>query len=224
MPAVLVTRGRQRSSKLAALSSGVPEMRRARFSREDLERHQGRQLLDLVGPGMRLLWVTISPGLWSVAVGAPFAHPANRFWPALHAGRVVDRPIRVSGGMREADRRYIAGLGMGFASLVPQAVADPAALTAADLRAGRKRLVGLVEQYRPRVVAVCGILGYQLACSRRDAVTPGKQNEPLAGADVWVVPNPSVANDVNILELAAAYRAAAIAAGITEPGRRPAGR
>lgn len=192
------------------------------MSRADLGRHRGRELPDLVSPGVRLLWVAISPGMWSAAVQAPFAHPANRFWPALHAGRVVDRAIRVSGGMSARDRDYITGLGMGFTSFVPEAAADPRALTAEELRARRKRLVGLIQTYQPTVVAVCGFLGYQLASGRRAAVTSGRQKEPLGAAEAWVVPNPSVANDVSIVQLGCAYRAAAIAAGIVDPGRRSA--
>lgn len=175
---------------------------------------------DLVEPGLRLLWVVVCPGLWSVAVQAHFAHPANRFWPALFSGRVIDRPIRVSAGMAEQDRRYFTGLGMGIASLVPRAV-DGGELEPAELRAGRKRLAELVKVHEPQVVAICGFTAYQLARGRRDAVVPGRQEELIGGAEVWAVPNPSVANPhVSILELGAAYRAVAVAAGIVHRNRR----
>lgn len=197
------------------------EMPPIRFSPEELERHRGRTLPDLVQPGMRLLWVAISPGLWSVAVQAHFAHPANRFWPALHSGQIIDRPIRVSTGMTDQDCRYFTGLGMGIASLVPRAT-GPGGLTPADLRAGRKRLTDLVKLHEPQVVAICGIAGYQLASGRRGAVAPGRQQERLQGAEIWAVPNPSVANPhVSILELGAAYRAVAVAAGIVHHQRLP---
>jgi TDG/mug DNA glycosylase family protein len=177
-------------------------------------------LPDLVEPGLQLLWVAVSPGLWSVAVQAHFAHPANRFWPALHCGRVIERPIRVSTGMSEQDRRYFTGLGMGIASLVPRAT-DDGGLQPAELRAGRKRLAELVREHQPRTVAICGLTGYQLARGRRGAVAPGKQEELLEGAEVWAVPNPAVGNPhVSIMELGAAYRAVAVAAGIVRAGRR----
>lgn len=191
-----------------------------RFSPQQLERHRGATLPDLVQPGLRLLWVAISPGLWSVAAQAHFAHPANRFWPALHSGQIIERPIRVATGMNDQDRRYFTGLGMGIASLVPRAT-DPDELTPADLRAGRKRIADLVRLHEPQIVAICGIAGYQLASGRRGAITPGRQQEQLQGADVWVVPNPSVANPhISILELGAAYRTVAVAAGIVHPRRR----
>jgi TDG/mug DNA glycosylase family protein len=191
-----------------------------RLSPEQMERHHDRTLPDLVQPGLRLLWVGISPGLWSVAVQAHFAHPANRFWPALHSARIIDHPIRVSTGMSDQDRRYFTGLGMGIASLAPRAT-EPDAVTPADLRAGWKRLADLVKLHEPQVVAICGITGYQLARGRRGAIAPGRQQERLEGAAVWTVPNPSVANPhVSILELGAACRAVAVAAGIVHPGRR----
>jgi TDG/mug DNA glycosylase family protein len=43
----------------------------------------------------------------------------------------------------------------------------------------------------------------------------GRQPEPLAGADLWVVPNPSGLNaHETVATLATAYRAAAEAAGV----------
>ena len=41
---------------------------------------------DLVGPGLELLFVGINPGLWTAATSTHFAHPGNRFYPALRLG------------------------------------------------------------------------------------------------------------------------------------------
>ena len=56
-----------------------------RFTREELEAFRGCEVDDLVGPGLRLLFVGINPGLWTAAVETHFAHPTNRFYPALAA-------------------------------------------------------------------------------------------------------------------------------------------
>lgn len=191
------------------------------LARQELAAYRGREVPDLIAPGLRLLWVAINPGLWSAAVQSHFAHPANRFWPALLEGRVIDHPIRVANGMSQSDRDYVTGLGMGITSLVPRATATPADLSAADLRAGRRELATRVQQHEPQVVAVCGIRAYELASGRRDRVVAGRQQERLGGAELWVVPNPSVANnEVNIRDLGAAYRAVATAAGIVDRRRR----
>ncbi len=71
-----------------------------------------------------------------------------------------------------------------------------------------------VERTRPRVVALLGITAYRTAFSVRGAV-PGKQPEALAGAELWVVPNPSGLNaHETVASLAVAYGDAARAAGV----------
>ena len=61
-----------------------------RFTRAELEAFRGREVDDLVGPGLRLLFVGINPGLWTAAVRTHFAHPTNRFYPALAAAGITD--------------------------------------------------------------------------------------------------------------------------------------
>lgn len=185
-----------------------------RFTREELLAHRGAGVPDLLGPDLRLLFVGINPGLWTAAVQAHFAHPGNRFYPALLAGGVIDRPIRVSAGMTPADQAYFTGRGLGITNLVPHTTARAAEVTAADLKAGRRRLEQLVAARQPKVVAVAGITAFRQAFGRRWAVL-GRQPEQIGEAELWVVPNPSGLNaHENIRSLAAAYRAAAMAAGV----------
>ena len=63
---------------------------------------------DLVGPGLRLLFVGINPGLWTAATQTHFAHPGNRFYPALRLAGIVDRDISRSEGMTD-DRPGVPG-------------------------------------------------------------------------------------------------------------------
>jgi TDG/mug DNA glycosylase family protein len=63
-------------------------------------------------------------------------------------------------------------------------------------------------------VAVAGITAYRIAFDAPRAV-PGRQAEPLADAELWVVPNPSGLNAHETIDtLAAAYREVAVASGI----------
>ena len=67
---------------------------------------------------------------------------------------------------------------------------------------------------RPRVVAVAGITAYRTAFGLPKAAM-GRQPEGLAGAELWVVPNPSGLNaHETVASLATAYGDAARAAGI----------
>ena len=51
-----------------------------------------RAFPDLIGPGVRLLFVGINPGACGPQPPRPFAHPWNRFYPALLAG-ILDRDL-----------------------------------------------------------------------------------------------------------------------------------
>lgn len=194
----------------------------ARLSRAELESFRDAEVPDLLpGPGdppLRLLVVGINPGLWTAATGTHFAHPANRFWPALHLGGVLERRVSPSDGMTEEDRAHVRGRGIGLTNLVRRATARASELTAAELREGGARLRTLVARQAPAVVAVAGITAYRSAFGVARAV-PGPQPEAWGATRVWVVPNPSGLNaHETTASLAAAYAEAARAAGVLPPG------
>ncbi|GAA4386801.1 mismatch-specific DNA-glycosylase [Tsukamurella soli] len=182
------------------------------FSRAQLLTFQDAEVPDLIGDGCRLLFVGINPGLWTAATGAHFARPGNRFYPALAAAGIVDHVIDASDGMRPQDRDALLRAGIGITNLAPRATAKASELTVDELRAGAERLRDTVTRVRPRVVAVAGITAYRTAFGLPKA-TVGLQREPFAGAELWVVPNPSGLNaHETVTSLAVAYRAAAEAA------------
>lgn len=186
----------------------------ASFSREELESHRDEAVPDLVGPGLRLLFVGINPGLWTAATRTHFAHPGNRFYPALRLAGVIDRDIDRSDGFTEADRRYLVGRGIGITNLVNRATARASELERTELRAGADRLTAFVAEHRPTVVAIAGITAFRTAFGRSGAAA-GPQDGDLAGAALWVVPNPSGLNAHETVDsLAAWYAAVADAAGI----------
>ena len=185
-----------------------------RFTRADLESFHGAKVDDLVGPGMKLLFVGINPGLWTAAVNAHFARPGNRFWPALQLAGITPHRIDASRGLLPADERLLLETGIGITNLVPYATARADELTAEQLRGAGARLTVLVERHQPTVVAVLGVAAYRIAFADRTA-RQGRQAATLAGAALWVLPNPSGLNaHETAASLAAAYRDAAVAAGV----------
>jgi double-stranded uracil-DNA glycosylase len=169
---------------------------------------------DLVGPGLRLLFVGINPGLWTAATSTHFAHPGNRFYPALLRAGVVDRVIDRGVGMTDDDRRYLVERGIGITNLVARAAPRAAEISAEELRAGGQRLRDFVTEHGPRVVAVAGITAYRTAFEEPRAVL-GRQPEPLGTAELWAVPNPSGLNAHETIDsLASWYRQVAVAAGV----------
>ena len=184
------------------------------FSRAELESFRDASVPDLVGPGLRLLFVGINPGLWTAATQTHFAHPGNRFYPALRLAGVIDRDVDRVDGMTEEDRSYLVSRGLGNTNLVNRASVRADELTRAELVAGAARLTAFVTEHRPLVVAVAGITAYRTAFARPKA-RAGRQDESLAGAVLWVVPNPSGLNaHETITSLAAAYAEPARAAGV----------
>ena len=184
------------------------------YTAAELDALYGRTLPDTVGPGLRLLFVGINPGLHTVAVQAPFARPGNRFYPALYLAGITDRVIDASAGLREADRARLVDRGVGVTSLVKAATRRADELTRAQLVEGAAELEQRVAALAPTVVAMLGVTAYRTAFARPKTAV-GAQLETLGGARLWVVPNPSGLNaHETVASLAAAYRGAAVAAGI----------
>lgn len=191
-----------------------PYARPMGFTRAELEAARGVTVPDLVGPGLRLLFVGINPGLWTAASQTHFAHPGNRFYPALLMAGVIDREIDRTNGMSDADRAHLIERGIGITNVVRRTTARASELSTAELRAGGEQLVDVVRQHRPVVVAVAGVTAYRTAF-RRPKASMGEQPGGLGGARLWVVPNPSGLNAHETVEsLAVAYREPAVAAGV----------
>ncbi len=166
--------------------SSAPEARRPP-SPEELRAAAGRRIPDVIATGLRVLFCGINPGLYSGAVGHHFARPGNRFWKALHGAGFTPRLL--SG----FDDRSLPALGLGITNICARTSARAEELSAAELVAGGRALERKALRHGPRVVAVLGIGAYRLAFGRPEAA-PGRQDERLGDAGLWVLPNPSGLN------------------------------
>lgn len=190
------------------------------FTRAELEEFRDHEVDDLVGPGLKLLFVGINPGLWTAAVNTHFAHPGNRFYPALALAGISATEIDRAAGMTDSERAELIARGVGITNLVRRATARADELSREELREGGERLLGFVAEHRPAVVAIAGITAYRDAFGERRSAA-GRQPETLesaarwSGAALWVVPNPSGLNaHETVATLAAAYAAPAVEAGV----------
>jgi TDG/mug DNA glycosylase family protein len=161
----------------------------------------GKPLPDVIGPGLRVLFCGINPGLYSAAVGCHFARPGNRFWPALHRSGFTPELL----GPAEQER--LLDLGLGLTNLVERATAGAAELGAAELRAGGERLVGKLRRQRPAWVAFLGLGAYRTAFGWRHPKV-GPAPTLVEGTRSWLLPNPSGLN--------AHYQPARLAAAFAE--------
>ena len=146
-----------------------------------------RVLVDVIAPGLTVLFCGINPGLYSAATGHHFARPGNRFWPALHGGGFTPRVLR------PWEQDELLSLGVGVTNLVARASATAAELSATELVAGGAILAAKVERHRPAVVAFLGVTAYRSAFGRPKAQL-GPQADPIGPATAWVLPNPSGLN------------------------------
>jgi TDG/mug DNA glycosylase family protein len=162
-----------------------------RLTRAELEAARDRTIEDVLpGPGdppLRVLFCGINPGLVSAATGHHFARPGNRFWPVLHGSGFTPRLLL------PAEQGELRRLGLGITNMAPRATARADELTVAEMMAGGERLHELVEQQRPRWLAVVGVTAYRAAFDAPRAVV-GPQDERLGGTRIWVLPNPSGLN------------------------------
>jgi TDG/mug DNA glycosylase family protein len=158
-----------------------------RPSGRQLQEARGRSIPDVIAPHLRVLFCGINPSLYSGAVRHHFARPGNRFWRTLHAAGFTDRVLS------PFEDALLLESGLGCTNLVNRATAKADELTQAELREGAVRLEGRVAAYRPAWLAVLGMSAYRAAFGAPLAGI-GEQPTRLAGARVWLLPNPSGLN------------------------------
>jgi TDG/mug DNA glycosylase family protein len=150
------------------------------------------RLRDVVAARPRLLLVGFNPGLKSGAVGHHFAGPGNPFWRLLHAAGLT--PVALT---YDQDQR-LAEVGIALTNLCPRATRTAAELGPDELARGRRALLAKCARWRPAVIGLCGVSLYPLvvgrAAARAGGPGPGPKPDRLAGARVFVVPNPSGLN------------------------------
>jgi TDG/mug DNA glycosylase family protein len=139
---------------------------------------------DLVGPDLRVLFCGINPGTLSGELGLHFARPGNRFWKLLCAGGFTETVLA------PAEQHVLPALGIGITNLVGRVTAAASELSVSELREGATKLEAKAGVLRPRCVAVLGLQAYRTAF-RRPGAAIGPQPEPLGGALLWLLPNPS---------------------------------
>jgi double-stranded uracil-DNA glycosylase len=169
-------------------------------SKEDLRDAVNRTTVDLIDYDLKVLFCGINPGIWSGATGFHFAKPGNRFWKVLHLAGFTDRQLHPSEEYELLERGY------GITSFCKRTTARADELTAEEFIEGGKLLVKKLEKYKPRTLAVLGITAFRTAF-RQPKAKLGLQDEKIAGARVWLLPNPSGLNaHYQANDLAALFR------------------
>ena len=176
-----------------------------------------RRLTDQIGPGLRVLFVGINPGVRSALTGHHFAGPSNRFWKLLAESRLVPEPLTFQEDVR------LGEFGFGITNLVARPSPGIDDLKPAEYIAGWKVVDEKIRVHRPQVVALVGVTLYRAirplieVDAGSSTSKPLKNSRPIPlglqpasihGARVFVLPNPSGRNaNFSYAEMLAAFKA-----------------
>ncbi len=146
------------------------------------------RLRDVTVERPQIMFIGINPSLRSGQVGHHFAGRGNPFWRLLHEARLV--PVALT---CEDDGR-LAEFGLALTNLCPRATRSAAELSSAEMRRGQRTVLRKIRRLRPAVVAFVGVSIYRLFFPRTSAGGAGPKPERIAGARIFVLPNPSGLN------------------------------
>ena len=152
---------------------------------------QTGQLVDYLRPRASILFVGINPGIRSAALGHHFAGASNRFWKLLFESGLIDEPLTYREDWRLPEWR------LALTNIIGRSSAGIGALTSTEYLAGVGALERKIRRYRPRTVAFLGVTIYRTLfphlCGSK-LLDLGPTQARLAGAPVFLLPNPSGRN------------------------------
>jgi double-stranded uracil-DNA glycosylase len=157
-------------------------------------------LPDILAPDLSVVFCGLNPGVNAAATGHHFLGRGNRFWQVIHLAGFT--PMQIA---PEHDASVLA-FGVGLTTLVERPTPSAIELGDDEFVAGGLTLRRKIERYAPRNVAFLGKAAFSAIANKRE-VSWGRQPESIAGAAIWILPNPSGRNrGFSLAALVAAYR------------------
>ena len=151
-----------------------------------------RRLHDCIQPGVQILFVGINPGIRSAQTGHHFAGHSNRFWKLLHESELVSEPLT------HCEDRRLPEWHLGLTNIIGRYSAGIDVLDPAEYRQGVATLERKIRHYRPQIVALLGITIFRMLFPAKEQskgrLALGPTSAHLAGARVFLLPNPSGRN------------------------------
>lgn len=142
---------------------------------------------DVIDRDLRVLFVGVNPGVRSGETRHHFAHPSGRLWKALQAAGFTPDVLS------PADEEKLLEHGLGLTNLVDRPTPSADLLRVEELRSGARDVERKACLYRPKWVAILGVVAYRLAFEDPDAVV-GPQRRKLCSSGLWVLPGPTGRN------------------------------
>ena len=141
---------------------------------------------DVLGPGLRIVFVGINPGRVSAAAAAHFANPRNDFWRLLHSALLTSRLFEPHEQFSLLDER------IGVTNAAHRTTPGSGDLRRADFAGSAERLERIARKLRPAWLAFVGKEAYRGAFGARPEL--GLQDRTLGDTKLFVLPSTSPAN------------------------------
>jgi TDG/mug DNA glycosylase family protein len=166
-----------------------------------MENKRPPALPDIIGPGLKIVFCGLNPGLGAALGGHHFLNRSNRFWKVLHLSGLTSLQID------PREDRQILSFGYGLTAAVPRATVSAAELSRNEFAGSAKALEKKILKYRPRWLAFLGKAAYAEISGEKN-LQWGEHASRFGGARVWVLPNPSGLNrNFNLQTLVEHYQA-----------------
>ncbi|HYY32862.1 MAG TPA: mismatch-specific DNA-glycosylase [Gaiellaceae bacterium] len=141
---------------------------------------------DVLGPGLRVVFCGINPGVRSAAARAHFANSRNDFWRLLADGGLTPRVLE------PAEQWEMLPLGYGLTNAALRTTRGSSDLRRGDFSGSLERLERLAADLEPEWIAFVGKAAYEGVFRERPELGP--QERRLAKTRLFVLPSTSPAN------------------------------
>jgi TDG/mug DNA glycosylase family protein len=142
---------------------------------------------DILAKNLDVIFCGVNPALTAADAGHNFSHHTNRFWSVIHAAGFTDVRLQAQDEIRLLDFRC------GITAFVERPTRRADEVSSDEFQKARLGFEAKMRRYAPRVIAFLGKRAFA-SMAARSKVTWGEQRGELAGAKVWILPNPSGLN------------------------------
>lgn len=158
-----------------------------------------KPLPDILGPGLKVLFIGYNPGLRSAEMGHHYAGKSNRFWDILFKSGLTPEKLDYS-----RDRELLC-YGYGSTNIIDRPTKSAAELTREEYLAGKEKLREMLDEYRPTVACYVGIGVYKAFSGRREVNWGHQSEETVQGIIDFVAPSTSGLNRMPMIEQVKLY-------------------
>lgn len=157
-------------------------------------------LPDILAPNLAVVFCGINPGFTAPQAGHHFRNRSNRFWRVIHLSGFTPHQIEPE------NDRSILRYGYGLTTAVARPTRRAAEVSRGEFKLARTALEEKIRNLATYAIAFLGKAAYaEMTGSIK--IGWGLQPAPFAGAQAWVLPNPSGLNRGFTVEaLTVAYR------------------